>query len=150
MLAWDRRSRKASLFVGPAGHRDLPLWVWPVLGYCIVHRFPTSLSLSCTAMHQKGERKWLFIDGSVRACTGTRWRGVSQLATAAFRGPPPFPGNRHPAWMLPSDSLPPPPPWSSEVGAKDQSECTHWLLVYCYCVTFLRLQCLLWVGKDIT
>lgn len=76
MLAWDWWSswimRKASLFVGPPGHRDLTLWVWPALGYCIVDRFPTSLSLFCTATHQRGGRKWLFIDGSVGSCAGTQ------------------------------------------------------------------------------
>ncbi len=83
MLAWDWWSgwimRKASLFVGPPGHRDLTLWVWPALGYCIVCRFPTSLSRSCTATHQRGGRKWLFMDGSVGACTGTQWRGESVI-----------------------------------------------------------------------
>lgn len=52
-------------------------------------------------------------------------REFSQLATTAFHDPVPFPGNEHPAWMLPSDSQPPPPPWSSKAGAKDLSEGPH-------------------------
>lgn len=81
MLAWDWWGswimRKDSLFVGPPGHRDLTLCAWPALGYCIVHRFPTSLSLSCIATHQRRGRKWLFMDGSFGACTGTQRRGES-------------------------------------------------------------------------
>lgn len=38
---------------------------------------PSFSHLPCTATHQSGGRKWLFIDSSVGACTGTQWRGES-------------------------------------------------------------------------
>lgn len=72
--------RMAPLLAVPLVHRDLTLCVRPAPGLLLlsVH---TSLSFSCTAMHQRWGRKWLFIDGSVGACTGTkRWR------SGGFRG----------------------------------------------------------------
>lgn len=95
MLAWDWWSsgimRKASLFVGLPGHRGLTLWVWPMLGECIVHHFPTSLSFSCTVTHQRGGKKVAFHWWNMhRNPVKSR---VSQLATTAFHDLEPFPSN---------------------------------------------------------
>lgn len=63
--------RMAPLLAVPSVHRDLTLCVRPAPGLPLLS-VDTSLSFSCTAMHQRWGRNGLFIDGSVGACTGTK------------------------------------------------------------------------------
>lgn len=116
MLAWDWRSsgimRKASLFVGPPRHRDLTLWAWPVLGEGIVLHFPTSFLLSRAVTHQRGGRKWLFIDEHAQELVEEESQSAGYNCLSWSRAIP-----QQPAWMLQSDSLPPPAARSTNLSA---------------------------------
>lgn len=104
MLAWDWWSsgimRKAPLFVGPLVHRDLTLWGLACVGwgYCPSFFPPPFFLLSLTVMHQRGGRKWLFIDEHAQELIEeeSQSAGYKCLSWAI---------PQQPVWMLPSDSL---------------------------------------------
>lgn len=136
MLAWDWWSswtmKKASLFVGLTGDRDLTLWVWQALGYYIVHRFPTSLAQPHT---REGEESGFSFIVQLEHAQELSKEESQSAGYNCLSYPETFPGNKQPAWVLQSDSLPPDPSWSSGEGAKDQSECSIECQGYCCSVT---------------
>lgn len=104
MLAWDWWSsgimRKAPLFVGPLVHRDLTLWGLACVGwgYCPSFFPPPLFLLSFTVTHQRGGRKWLFIDEHAQELI------EEESSSAGYRCLS-WAIPQQPVWMLPSDSL---------------------------------------------
>lgn len=136
MLAWDWWSswtmKKASLFVGLQGYRGLTLWVWPALGYYIVHRFPTSLAQPRT---REGEESVFSLIVQLEHAQELSEEESQSAGYNCLSYAEPFLSNKQPEWMLQSDSLPPDPSCSSGEDAKDQSECGFECQVYCCRVT---------------